>query len=160
MLKGTRRACLRGEGTNLRLTTIAVAVCCLGLLGAEGACDNSGSLGSSCPAGATLCGSQCSNLQGDPDNCGACGTVCAHGSICDLGVCTSAGFDAGLPAEAAAPPPSDAAADAPADAPADVSPESSSPGMDASPDAPLESSTIADSGIADSGITDSAQGGQ
>jgi hypothetical protein len=135
----------------LRITTIAIVVCALGLFGAEGACDNSGSLGSPCPAGATLCGSQCSNLQGDPDNCGACGTVCAHGSICDLGVCTSAGFDAGLPAEAAAP-----ASDASTDAPADVSPEGSNLAtVDASPDAPLESSTITDSGI-----TDSGQGGQ
>lgn len=138
---------MRGEGTNLRITPIAMVVRAVGMLCAEGACDSSGSLGSACPAGATLCGSQCSNLQGDPDNCGACGTVCVHGSICNLGVCTSAGFDAGLPAEAAAPPPSDASADAPAD----VSPESSNPGMDASSDAPLESSTITDSGITDSG---------
>lgn len=129
-----------------------MVVCALGLLCAEGACDSSGSLGSPCPAGATLCGSQCSNLQGDPDNCGTCGTVCAHGSICDLGVCTSAGFDAGLPVDASAPPPSDASVDAPAD----VSPEGSNlPTVDASPDsppdAPLESSTITDSGITDSG---------
>jgi Stigma-specific protein, Stig1 len=129
----------------LRITTVAIVVCALGLLCAEGACDSSGSLGSPCPAGATLCGSRCSNLQGDPDNCGACGTVCAHGSLCDLGACTSAGFDAGLPAEAAAPA-SDASKDAPADAPADVSPESSNPGIDASSDAPLETSTITDSG--------------
>jgi hypothetical protein len=67
-----------------------------------GACDDNGAL--VCPAGAALCGTQCSNVQGDPDNCGACGNVCAHGSICDLGQCTSAGFDAGLVEDAAAGP--------------------------------------------------------
>ena len=104
----------------MKISVIAMTVCALGLLSAGG-CDNSGSL--SCPAGATLCGSQCTNMQGDPDNCGACGTVCTHGSICDLGVCSSAGWDAGSPVDATAAPPSDARSDA-----------------------PIESSTIADSG--------------
>ncbi len=99
----------------MKITAIAMALCAVGLLYGGGGCDDDGSL--VCPAGSVLCGSQCSNVQGDPDNCGACGTVCAHGAICDLGVCTSAGFDAGRPAEAAASPSVDAASEAASDAP-------------------------------------------
>jgi hypothetical protein len=94
---------------NLKVSAIVMAMCAVGLLCGAGGCNDDGSL--VCPAGAVLCGSQCSNVQGDPDNCGACGTVCAHGSICDIGVCTSAGFDAGLAAEAAAATPKDASGD-------------------------------------------------
>jgi hypothetical protein len=102
----------------LKISAIVMAVCAVGLLCGSGGCDSDGSL--TCPAGAVLCGTQCSNVQGDPDNCGACGTVCAHGSICDLGVCTSAGFDAGRAVEAAAPAPQDASSDSAKDAVADT----------------------------------------
>jgi len=88
---------------------IAAALGVVALLAAGGGCDDDGTI--ICPAGSVLCAAQCSNVQGDPDNCGACGTVCAHGAICDLGVCTSAGFDAGQAVEAATPAPPDAASD-------------------------------------------------
>lgn len=97
----------------MRNSTIAVALHAVVLLCAAG-CDSDGAL--VCPAGSVLCGTQCSNVQGDPDNCGSCGTVCAHGAICDLGVCTSAGFDAGEAFEAAAPAPKDAASESATDA--------------------------------------------
>jgi hypothetical protein len=38
-----------------------------------------------CPTGQTLCSGVCVNLQSDPNNCGACGTVCARG--CQNGTC-------------------------------------------------------------------------
>lgn len=40
-----------------------------------------------CLGPAVPCGSVCSNLNGDPANCGACGSVCAPGSSCNSGVC-------------------------------------------------------------------------
>jgi hypothetical protein len=65
--------------------------------------------GLQCPAGSTVCGSFCSNVRGDPENCGKCGVVCPHGQICDLGACT-AGIS-GI---------SDAASESTPDAPADT----------------------------------------
>jgi hypothetical protein len=91
----------------MRVRTIALA----GLLAVAAACSTSsggGDAGPQCPTGSTVCGSVCSNLQGAPQNCGACGVVCAHGEICDLGGCTT-----GVTASDAG---SDAAADADADA--------------------------------------------
>jgi hypothetical protein len=38
-----------------------------------------------CPTGQTLCSGVCVNLQTDPNNCGACGTVCGRG--CQNGTC-------------------------------------------------------------------------
>src|SRR5688572_15164528 len=35
------------------------------------------------------CGSVCSNVRTDPNNCGACGTVCAANQVCNLGQCAS-----------------------------------------------------------------------
>jgi hypothetical protein len=41
-----------------------------------------------CPAGQTFCGTACIDTQADPQNCGACGTVCDNGQ-CSGGVCAS-----------------------------------------------------------------------
>jgi hypothetical protein len=53
-----------------------------------------GSTGASCPIGSTACGSDptgctgtCVNLQTDPNNCGACGVVCATSAACTSGFC-------------------------------------------------------------------------
>ena len=81
------------------------------LLWVSAACTDDGSLAIPCPPGSVLCGSQCSNLQGDPANCSMCGNVCAHGMICDLGNCTGAGFDAGIAVDATTKPPGDGGSD-------------------------------------------------
>ena len=93
--------------------------CVAALLWASAACTDDGSLAIPCPAGSVICGSQCSNLQGDPANCGACGNVCAHGMVCDLGNCTGTGFDAGIAVDAAPKPPSDAGHDGASDGASD-----------------------------------------
>ena len=62
-----------------------------------------------CASGLTPCGSLCKNLQTDPENCGACGNVCAAGTTCAKGACSNhqtmllfsfvtnqAGFDTGI----------------------------------------------------------------
>ncbi|WP_437579356.1 hypothetical protein [Sorangium sp. So ce887] len=46
-----------------------------------------------CEAGDSDCcigtgGAVCTNLQDDPDNCGACGNVCQEGQACTSGECT------------------------------------------------------------------------
>ncbi len=54
---------------------------------------NPGRLGGSCGnyfccgAGQTSCGSYCADLAGDPDNCGACGNVCAEPGPFEYGTC-------------------------------------------------------------------------
>ena len=40
-----------------------------------------------CGLGQTACGSQCSDLQRDPDHCGACGVQCAQDEFCVAGTC-------------------------------------------------------------------------
>jgi hypothetical protein len=40
-----------------------------------------------CSTGLTACSSTCTNLQSDPSNCGACGTVCLAGQVCNAGQC-------------------------------------------------------------------------
>jgi hypothetical protein len=43
-----------------------------------------------CPFGATRCGNACVDLSSSPQNCGACGTICPSGQVCDHGACTAA----------------------------------------------------------------------
>lgn len=40
-----------------------------------------------CPAGSSLCGGTCVNLQSDPAHCGSCTTPCTALSICASGAC-------------------------------------------------------------------------
>jgi hypothetical protein len=40
-----------------------------------------------CGAGLTPCGSTCADLAGDPDNCGACGSVCEEPGPNEYGTC-------------------------------------------------------------------------
>jgi hypothetical protein len=41
----------------------------------------------SCPAGQNTCASGCSDPNFDDSNCGACGTACTAGQVCQLGTC-------------------------------------------------------------------------
>lgn len=50
-------------------------------------CTRGGSTVSDCQDGRTLCGGACVDTSGDPENCGACGTVCAADELCDAGNC-------------------------------------------------------------------------
>jgi hypothetical protein len=56
-----------------------------------------------CPAGTTMCGAGCRNVQTDAANCGACGNACAAGTLCISGACR------GFTRYTAAPAPSDVA---------------------------------------------------
>ena len=38
-----------------------------------------------------MCGTACVDVSMDPANCGACGTACAAGEMCNAGTCTPAG---------------------------------------------------------------------
>lgn len=40
-----------------------------------------------CGAGETDCGGACVDTSSDPGNCGACGTACTGGQVCDMGAC-------------------------------------------------------------------------
>jgi 6-phosphogluconolactonase (cycloisomerase 2 family) len=61
----------------------AGALCVLILLAT--ACSDDAS---PCPAGSTLCGDLCVNTRTDQQNCGACGTACDPGFVCDgAGTC-------------------------------------------------------------------------
>lgn len=50
--------------------------------------NNSSDSATSCPPDQALCGGTCIDTQSDPQNCGACGTVCDNGE-CAAGVCES-----------------------------------------------------------------------
>jgi hypothetical protein len=43
----------------------------------------------SCATGQRSCGGVCTSVQSDPQNCGACGTVCSNGLVCSLGACSA-----------------------------------------------------------------------
>jgi hypothetical protein len=49
--------------------------------------DNDGG-SKSCP-GQQACGSVCTTISADPQNCGACGNVCGNGLVCSLGACSA-----------------------------------------------------------------------
>ncbi len=40
-----------------------------------------------CETGRDCCDGECTNLQNDPRNCGACGTACPDGTYCTAGAC-------------------------------------------------------------------------
>jgi len=44
---------------------------------------------SPCPAGETLCGTECVDLSSDVDHCGACGNACEEDEVCFDGSCDS-----------------------------------------------------------------------
>ncbi|MBK8995105.1 MAG: hypothetical protein IPM35_05040 [Myxococcales bacterium] len=46
--------------------------------------------GTKCPTGQTACGDTCVRTEQDPNNCGACGTVCQGAQVCDNGSCADA----------------------------------------------------------------------
>lgn len=46
--------------------------------------------GNNCENGLSDCNGACVNFQSDGDNCGACGTVCGAGEICETGACVPA----------------------------------------------------------------------
>lgn len=50
-----------------------------------------------CPAGQTLCGFGCANLQTDGANCGACRVGCATGQVCSSGACVPQGTSCSAP---------------------------------------------------------------
>lgn len=69
-----------------RLSWVMGALACLALVG----CGDDGSTPDGCPSGQTMCGddtASCTNLNFDPDNCGACGNVCMAGEACATGTC-------------------------------------------------------------------------
>ncbi len=45
--------------------------------------------GPACAAGQTSCGGHCVNMGTDVNNCGACGSVCASGTVCNNGACVT-----------------------------------------------------------------------
>jgi hypothetical protein len=78
----------------MRMRGLALACFVAFIAACSSSSSSGGDGGSQCPTGSTVCGSVCSNLQGDPENCGKCSVVCLHGQICDLGACTAGISDA------------------------------------------------------------------
>ena len=93
-------ACPSGKGgmvcTNLQTDSLNCGAC--GTVCPSGAFCNGNKCLIACAAGFTTCpanntdggvfGLECANLLTDNSNCGACGTTCAKGSICQSGACT------------------------------------------------------------------------
>src|SRR5690606_39019822 len=46
-----------------------------------------GTVAPGCSDGYSDCGGVCLDLQGDGQNCGACGTTCSTGQVCSAGTC-------------------------------------------------------------------------
>ena len=65
------------------ISAVLFAAVFMGLAGAG--CDSS----PACPAGQTKCGDTCIDPSSDRANCGACGTVCTDGQVCQSGICTA-----------------------------------------------------------------------
>jgi len=49
-----------------------------------------GDAGNVATCGTTTCNGDCTDLQTDPNNCGACGSVCEEGFLCSAGACLCA----------------------------------------------------------------------
>ena len=67
----------------------ALAVGCEGtaVVGSRGDGGLDASLDVQCAAPQTACRGACVDLQASPDHCGACGTACATGEACVMGMC-------------------------------------------------------------------------
>lgn len=58
-------------------------------LGGAGGDGSDGALGDVCPATQVVCDDICVSLDSDRANCGACGTECAGGAVCEDGACVA-----------------------------------------------------------------------
>lgn len=56
-----------------------------------------------CQDGDVLCGSTCTDVSGDSNNCGACGVSCSEGEICSAGACSSNIFSESFTADEDSP---------------------------------------------------------
>ena len=61
---------------------------CAAPCGGFSGCGGSAALNGGCPSGTVVCGNCCTDFQVDPNNCGACGNLCALGQSCAAGGCT------------------------------------------------------------------------
>jgi len=66
---------------------VALPVLALALVLAGSGCSSQ----TTCSSNQTLCGGECTSLQSDALNCGACGTKCGTGKGCSLGACVACG---------------------------------------------------------------------
>lgn len=66
------------------------AECCGGQVCASGTCAQA-ARPAGCPAGTFRCSGNCVDISIDPNNCGACGVVCAEGVACVNGTCSVTG---------------------------------------------------------------------
>lgn len=67
---------------------LGIALLAVGACQTDSGDSGPGGGGGQCAAGMASCGGVCTNLQADPNNCGACGTSC-NGLFCSLGQCSS-----------------------------------------------------------------------